>query len=203
MTARAAILARLGGTATPAAIEAEADALLIAPERPPVDPAALEETFRARLTLPSVAASVDAIDRIEALPAAIARYAASHGLPATLVVPPDPRLSTCDWSGFALRTRAAPDEVAALAIARCGVAETGSLVFETAPEAPMLPNFLALHHIVLVPRVVAYLEDAILAGSHPRAHYWVTGVSGTTDIEGTYVRGAHGPRFLHVVRLAD
>ncbi len=41
--------------------------------------------------------------------------------------------------------------------------------------------------------------DGAPGGVVPRAHYWVTGVSGTTDIEGTYVRGAHGPRFLHVV----
>lgn len=202
MTAREAILARLGGTATPAAIDGTAATLLVAPERPPVDPAALEETFLARLTLPSVAATVDRIAGMAELPAAIARYCAGQALAQTLCVPPDPRLSACDWSGFTLHDTAAPDEPAALAIARCGVAETGSLVFETAADAPMLPNFLALHHIVVVPAVVAYLEDALLAGSHPRAHYWVTGVSGTTDIEGTYVRGAHGPRFLHVIRLA-
>ena len=40
MSARADILARLTGTATPAAIAAKAAALLVAPERPPVDPAA-------------------------------------------------------------------------------------------------------------------------------------------------------------------
>lgn len=203
MTARTDILARLAGTATPAAIAAEAAALLRAPERPPVDPAALEETFRARLTLPSVAATIDRVDAIADLPAAIARYCAEHGLPATLCLPPDPRLAACDWRGFTLHDTAAPDEPLALAIARVGVAETGSLVFETGPSAPMLPNFLALHHIVLVPALVAYLEDAMLAGAYPRAHYWVTGVSGTTDIEGTYVRGAHGPRFLHVIRLGD
>lgn len=202
MSARDAILSRLGGTATPAAIDAEAAALLIAPERPTVDVDALDETFVAKLALPSVAATVDRIDRIEDLPDAIARYCADQGLQRTLCVPPDPRLAACDWSSFTLHDTAAPDEPAALAIARCGVAETGSLVFETAPEAPMLPNFLALHHIVLVPAVVAHLEDAALTGTHPRAHYWVTGVSGTTDIEGTYVRGAHGPRFLHVIRLA-
>ncbi len=201
MSARDAILARLTGTATPSAIDAEAAALLIAPERPPVDPAALEETFLARLTLPSVAATVDRIGDIADLPAAIARYCADQGLQRTLCVPPDPRLHACDWTGFTLHDSAAPDEPVALAIARCGVAETGSLVFETAPEAPMLPNFLALHHIVVVPLVVPYLEDAVLVGTHPRAHYWVTGVSGTTDIEGTYVRGAHGPRFLHVIRI--
>jgi L-lactate dehydrogenase complex protein LldG len=201
VSARDAILARLTGTATPNAIDAEAAALLIAPERPPVDPAALEDTFLARLAVPSVAATMDAVASFADLPAAIARYCADQGLQRTLCIPPDPRLAACDWTGFTLHDSAAPDEPAALAIARCGVAETGSLVFETAPEAPMLPNFLALHHIVVVPHVVAYLEDAVLAGTHPRAHYWVTGVSGTTDIEGTYVRGAHGPRFLHVIRL--
>lgn len=202
MSARADILARLTGTATPAAIAAEAAALLVAPERPPVDPAALEDTFLARLALPSVAATIDRIADIADLPAAIAGYCAEHALPRTLCVPPDPRLSACDWTGFTRHETAAPDEAIALAIARVGVAETGSLVLETGPAAPMLPNFLALHHIVLVPKVVAHLEDALLDGAYPRAHYWVTGVSGTTDIEGSYVRGAHGPRFLHVIRLA-
>lgn len=202
MNARDAILSRLGGSATPAAIDAEAAALAIAPERPAVDPAALEETFLARLALPSVAATIDRIERIEELPGAVARYCADQGLQRTLCVPPDPRIAAGDWSDFSLHATAAPDEPAALAFARCGIAETGSLVFETGPEAPMLPNFLALHHIVVVPAIVAHLEDAALTGTHPRAHYWVTGVSGTTDIEGTYVRGAHGPRFLHVIRLA-
>lgn len=202
MTARDAILARLTSTATPPAIRTAAAALLVAPERPAVDAASLDDIFLARLTLPSVAATVDRIAAITDLPAAITRYCAEHALAPTLCVPPDPRLDACDWTGFSLHGTAAPDEPVALAFARCGVAETGSLVFGTAPHAPMLPNFLALHHIVVVPALVAHLEDAMLAGSHPRAHYWVTGVSGTTDIEGTYVRGAHGPRFLHVIRLS-
>ena len=36
----------------------------------------------------------------------------------------------------------------------------------------------------------------------PRNVNLVTGASGTTDIEGVLVRGAHGPRSLHVV-VAD
>ena len=199
MTPRDAILSRLGGTATTAAIDAEAAALLIAPERPRVDPNALEDSFLAMLTLPSIAATVDRIGSLDDLPRAVAAYLAAQGLPPVLCVPPDPRLAVPDWAGLTLHDRVAPDENAVLAFARCGVAETGSLVFETSPTAPMLPNFLALHHIVVVPRIVAQLEDAMLAGQQPRAHYWVTGVSGTTDIEGTYVRGAHGPRFLHVI----
>ena len=199
MSARDAILSRLGGTAVQGAIDAEAAALLIAPERPRVDPDRLEETFLAMLTLPSIAATVDRIDTLDALPQAVAAYLATQGLPPVLCTPPDPRVTSNDWVGLTLHEQVAPDENAVLAFARCGVAETGSLVFETSPTAPMLPNFLALHHIVVVTRIVAQLEDAALLGSQPRAHYWVTGVSGTTDIEGTYVRGAHGPRFLHVI----
>lgn len=201
MTAREAILRRLTSPTPADALALEADALLIDPERPPVDATMMEETFRARLTLPSVAATIDTIAYIGDLPAAVAQYCRDHDLPLSLCVPPDPRMAASDWSGFALHDTAAPDEPVALAFARCGVAETGSLVFETGPTAPMLPNFLTLHHIVVVPRLVGYLEEAMLTGTYPRGHYWVTGVSGTTDIEGTYVRGAHGPRFLHVIRL--
>jgi L-lactate dehydrogenase complex protein LldG len=204
MSARAAILARLK---SPAPLASEAAALLGTPERPPerpaVDHANLLSEFLARLALPSVNASHDMIDSIAALPDAIARYLSAESEPLTLCCPPDPRLSVCDWSAFTLHATAAPDETATLAIARRGIAETGSLIFETSPTAPMLPNFLTLHHIVLLPvsAIAAYLEDAPLPGPQPRAHYWITGVSGTTDIEGTYVRGAHGPRFLHVILL--
>ncbi|MCI4590936.1 LUD domain-containing protein [Sphingobium sp. BYY-5] len=202
MSARDTILARLTGSAPD---KAEADALLIAPERPALDGSTLEAEFLARLALPSVSASHDMIDSIAELPAAVARYLDGQGEPLILCLPPDPRLTTCDWSSFTLHESAAPNEAAALAIARLGIAETGSLVFETAPHAPMLPNFLALHHIVLlaVRDIMPYLEDAPLPGPQPRAHYWITGVSGTTDIEGTYVRGAHGPRFLHIILLRE
>lgn len=202
MSARTEILSQLDGGATPAAIDAAAATLLHAPERPPVDLGALVQTFVERLALPSVAASYEAVADWHAIPQAVRRYCVANGLPATVCVPPDPRLAALDWHGISRNDHAAPDEIAVLAVARCGIAETGSLVFETSPEAPMLPNFLALHHLVVVPTLVAHLEDAILPGAQPRAHYWVTGVSGTTDIEGTYVRGAHGPRFLHVIRLA-
>lgn len=200
MSARDAIFARLKG---PAPDRGEAEALLLAPERPAVDAGALEAEFLARLALPSVNASHDGIATMAELPAAVGRYLDAQGEARTLCLPPDPRLTACDWSGFTLHDSAAPDEAATLAIARKGIAETGSLIFETSPTAPMLPNFLALHHIVLlaVEDIAPWLEDAPLPGVQPRAHYWITGVSGTTDIEGTYVRGAHGPRFLHVILL--
>ena len=91
-----------------------------------------------------------------------------------------------------------------MGLARWGIAETGSLVFHSGPDTPILLNFLPLHHIVALRAgtILAYLEDyAAAAGPAPRNAVLITGVSGTTDIEGSYVRGAHGPRFLHVVMI--
>ncbi|MEP9402293.1 LutC/YkgG family protein [Sphingomonas silueang] len=200
MSARDTILGRLRRP-VPADLERQAAALVAGNERPPEPAGTLVERFATRLALPSVAATLDRVATLAEVPGAVARYLASQGAAAALYLPPDPALTALDWTGFALTDRAVPDQVAALAMAKAGVAESGSLVFETGPAAPMLPNFLTLHHVVVLAadRLVDRLEDipADLAGS--RAHYWVTGVSGTTDIEGQYVRGAHGPRFLHVV----
>ena len=96
-----------------------------------------------------------------------------------------------------------------IGLARWGIAETGSLVFHSGPDTPILLAFLPLHHIVAVRAgsIVAHLEDyaalAARAGPAPRNAILITGASGTTDIEGSYVRGAHGPGFLHVVLFGD
>lgn len=202
MSARDRILARLAG-APSSDIDAEAQALLRAPERPQVDPDALIEAFAAALAGPSVAATLDRIDWIEAVPDAVRRYLGAENGSVGLYLPPDSLLADLDWSGMAIAAECPIDGGAALVLATAAVAETGTLVLDTAPSAPMLPNFLALHHIVVVRRetLVPYLEDIPGPGTWPRARYWITGVSGTTDIEGQYVRGAHGPRFLHVLLI--
>jgi L-lactate dehydrogenase complex protein LldG len=61
-----------------------------------------------------------------------------------------------------------------------------------------------LHHIVALraSTIVAYLEDyATQSCPSPRNANIITGASGTTDIEGSYVCGAHGPSFLHILRI--
>lgn len=202
MSAREAILSRLGGEVDSAMLDAEAARLLADPERPSVDtdPTA---AFLAQLAQPRLGATAERIAALADMPDAIRRYLAAQDLAPALYLPPSRDLAALDWSGVEIDHVCAADQVAALAVARVGVAETGSLVLETAPEAPMLPNFLCLHHIVLLSAeaIVPHLEDAVFSGAQPRAHYWVTGVSGTTDIEGQYVRGAHGPRYLHVVLI--
>ena len=201
MNAREAILRRLGRS--PGDIEAEARALLKAPERPAVDPEALIATFVERVKAPGVDASIARVASSEQLPAAVAAYLATALPVPALYLPPDPWLQAMDWHSITLEPVSAIDGGAALAVATAAVAETGSLVLDTAPDAPMLPNFLALHHLVVVraETLVAHLEDIPDPAAWPRARYWVTGVSGTTDIEGQYVRGAHGPRFLHVILI--
>ena len=76
------------------------------------------------------------------------------------------------------------------------------------PDMPVLMNFLPLHAIVVVAgsRILPYLDDyAAIAGAMagkpetPRNMCLITGASGTTDTEGVLVKGAHGPKFLHVV----
>lgn len=202
MSARDAILARLGPTRAAADLAAEAAALLAGEERErPAGPEDLVAWFLTQLAQPSVAATHARIGSLAELPGAVVAYLVDECAAPALWLPPDARVAGLDWSGLTRLADCPIDDGAVLAFARAGVAETGSLVFETSPEAPMLPNFLALRHIVVleVAGLVRWLEDAASGGPVPRAHYWVTGVSGTTDIEGTYVRGAHGPRFLHVV----
>ena len=58
--------------------------------------------------------------------------------------------------------------------------------------------------LVRASTVLAYLEDysdafAATGERQPRNVNIITGASGTTDIEGILVRGAHGPRNLHIV----
>ena len=202
MSARDAILTRLRSTG-PSPVSTDAAALVRALERPVLPEGSLADIFVRALSGATVSASQDRIATLADVPGAVRRYLTAQGLAPALYLPPDPQLRVQDWSGFAIHDRPAPDEPAALTVARCGVAETGSLVFDTGPTTPMLPNFLALHSIVLLraETIVAHLEDIAPSDPLPRAHYWVTGVSGTTDIEGQYVRGAHGPRYLHVILL--
>lgn len=212
MTARDAILAALGGGTPSAMLAAEATALLDGLEHPPVPAATLSpvDAFLDRLAQPTLAATIARVPNLAALPAAVAAYCAEHALPPAVFLPPDPRIDADGWTAIDRLDTCPIDGGIALAFATAGVAETGSLILDTGPTRPMLPDFLALHHLVVVraATIVAWLEDIPPPapgpdGRPPRTRYWVTGVSGTTDIEGSYVRGAHGPRFLHVLILDD
>ncbi len=151
-----------------------------------------------------VGASVDRIRRLEDAPAAVRRYCTAHGLDQILALQPDLALQKLDWSGFEIRAAIGGDETLAVARARWAIAETGTFVFHSGPESPTLLSFLPLHHVCIIEaaRILAHLEDyadAERGAAAPRNVNLITGASGTADIEGALVRGAHGPAFLHAI----
>ena len=164
------------------------------------------EEFMAKVQSERLAATVEALSDDGAVPAAIRHYLETEGAPLSLALTPDPSLEALDWSGIETHRTLDPNEGTAVSRAEWGIAETGSLVLLSSPEQPTLYAFLPLRHIVLVPRgrIVGHMEDFWAAyrqsgRAHPRNINFVTGVSGTADIESKLVRGAHGPRHLHIL----
>jgi len=192
----------------PATIAAEAAALTkrAYATRPARGAGTLDEAFMARVTSPAVAATAERVRRLEDFPAAVARYLIGADLAASVAVQPHPRLLALDWTGIETHATLGVDEPVAVGLALGGIAETGSLVFHSGQTTPTRFAFLPMHHIVAVDadRLWSGLEDyaAAFAGTpQPRNVNLVTGASGTTDIEGTLVRGAHGPGHLHIVLI--
>lgn len=150
--------------------------------------------------------SFDHLPDRAAIPLAVKRYLDTHGLPPALALQPAPALAALDWTDIDTHDAVAPDQTAALGLALWGIAETGSLVIHSGADAPILLSFLPLHHIVVLEErsLLPHLEDYVarMAGQpQPRNAILITGPSGTTDIEGSYVRGAHGPGFLHILMI--
>jgi L-lactate dehydrogenase complex protein LldG len=195
-----------------AAIGAEARLLIGKPYaiRPPLQLASVVEGFLQRVAGSKVGATADRIKSIGELPGAVARHLAAKDLPARVALQPSHALTALDWAAAGILTGNVIDDGVAVGIASWGIAETGSLVFHSAADMPILMNFLPAVHIVAVraSSIVPYLEDyaavARRAGDPaPRNACLVTGASGTTDIEGNLVLGAHGPRELHIAVIGD
>jgi L-lactate dehydrogenase complex protein LldG len=210
MSARDAIFAAIRAARPEAdapatiATQAEACAAAMTKTLPPLENSDLVALFTLRASAEKVGATVERLASLGELPEAVARYARENNLAPELALQPDPALQQLDWSGLQADATLAPDTPLAVGLALCGVAETGSLVFHSAPTAPTLFGFLPLHHIValdaksLSPRFEDYAASDIGKLS-PRNVNFITGASGTTDIEGVLARGAHGPRKLHIV----
>ena len=207
---RAAILARVSQAL---GHQAAADAAAVAqrighPERGPQPQwdESLEQRFLAKLT--KVAGSHAGVASNAELIAAVTDYLAAQKLPQSLCVAPHPLLGGIDWpeNWQVARGPARGDDRVGLAVAFCGIAETGSLMLLSGPESPTTLNFLPDEFICLLPgsRIVPRLEDAWALlraerGSLPRATNIITGPSRTADVEQTIQLGAHGPRRLHVL----
>ena len=149
---------------------------------------------------------MDRIATLAELPAAVASYLGAKGLEPHITLQPTGLLTALDWQSAKLRVGNETDGATIIGLAPWGIAETGSLAFHSAADMPILYNFLGDVHIVAIHAadIVPHLEDYAAAARNlgdpaPRNACLITGASGTTDIEGSLVKGAHGPRDLHII----
>ncbi len=193
---------------SPEAIAAEAVDLVADPAQvqPKFASQTLLERFIEKVTSERVTATVEKTAAIAEVPSAVARYLSKNGLGPKVALPPSPNLTTLSWNEIVTHHDLAPDEACVVSQADYAIAETGSVVFLSRPDSPTLYTFLPLHHIVIieVARILPYLEDFWIAfdrngQAQPRNINIVTGTSGTADIEAKNIRGAHGPRYMHIL----
>ena len=96
-----------------------------------------------------------------------------------------------------------------LTTAQWGVAETGTIVLESAAEHHRFASLLPPVHVAILEEanIVATLNDVLRElktidlENMSRTITMITGPSRTADIELTLVVGVHGPRELHVIVL--
>lgn len=190
----------------PEEVKAEASALLadldqIRPDLAAPDPVS---AFIEKCANPALGVTLARVSGWAALPQAVKTYLATHECAPRLAVSGDLRLDGLAAAGIETHAPCAPDEAAAISIASWGIAETGSVVIHSAPDQPILNAMLPRHWLVVVEaaKILPFLDDyATYAGQRPRNAVLITGSSGTTDIEGFFVRGAHGPGFVHVLLI--
>ena len=145
---------------------------------------------------------------------AIASYLGTCNLPPRLRTGKDPELAALPWREAWDIERAfgaaGPEDKATLSRAGAAAAETGTLFIASGPDNPTSLNFLPEAHMVLIRTadIVGSYEDALDRlraiygeGRLPRTINMISGPSRTADIEQIIVRGAHGPRRLHVLIL--
>ena len=162
--------------------------------------------------LQSVHGKLTRVAALEQVAEVVAGHLAEHDLGEALVVAPDPELEGIPWSNrLSVQRRAATggDRLTVTA-AYAAVAETGSVVLLSSAQSPTTLNFLPDDHVVVVreSQVVAHIDDVWTRmrrdkRSMPRTVNFITGPSKTADVEQTIQEGAHGPRRLHVILVAD
>ncbi len=172
---------------------------------------------RFRLRAADMASTVERIEALEAIPAAVARYVGALELAPALAEQKSlagvcwPEFAALDWSAAGLSIDSRPTsghDRLGITGCFCAIAETGTLVFTSSAATPTATLLLPDTHICVVrsDRIVPGLEEAfaLVRRDHatmPRAINCVSGPSRTGDIEQTIVLGAHGPFRVHVLLL--
>jgi L-lactate dehydrogenase complex protein LldG len=145
------------------------------------------------------------------VPAAVADVLRGKNMPAIIHLPPASPGTELPWQstpGLTLANAPPGPDDAALAAAPFAIAETGTLAYTAAPDAPASWHFRAGLEIAvlragnILPNLEAVLARVKAQGAFPRTLNLVTGPSRTGDIEQTLELGAHGPKAL-VVLIVD
>lgn len=192
----------------------------LVPQRAQIPHAEQVALFTAKVEALTV--TVDSVASDRDVPGKIADYLTRHNLPAQLRVAPDPLLQNLPWSERPMLQvdygGGRSQDLVSVTPAFAGIAETGTLMLHSSSTTPTTLHFVPDHHLVVMKesQITGTLEEAFqrlrdkLAKSDrdwvenwPRTVNFVTGPSRTADIEGVPVLGAHGPRRLHIVLIAD
>lgn len=159
-----------------------------------------------------IGTTCEKIASLQDLPTSVRQFLNKHQLSAQLKVQEIEQLTRLNWQDTTINVNIQEDNSVALCLAEYGVAETGSFVVHSSPNMPILLNFLPLYLVAVIPKskVLHNMDDyALIAneiaknGKTPRNMCLISGVSGTTDIEGVLVQGAHGPEVLHIIIVSD
>ncbi|MBL4764403.1 MAG: lactate utilization protein [Colwellia sp.] len=159
-----------------------------------------------------IGTSCEKLSTLADLPNAVKQFFNKKSLPQALKVQDLEQLQQLNWQGISINIDIQQDNTVGLCWAEYGVAETGSFVVHSSPQMPILLNFLPLYLIAVIPKskILHYMDDYALIANEiakkaetPRNMCLISGVSGTTDIEGVLVQGAHGPEILHIIIVED
>jgi L-lactate dehydrogenase complex protein LldG len=185
----------------------------LVPKRGQLDPKAQVALFVEMARAAS--ATIERVACLDDVPAAASAFLVRYNLPPKLKLAPDPSVAQLPWDRHPLLKietgRAMPDDVASLTPAFAAVAETGTLMLVSGPTRPTTLNFLPENHIVVLRagQVVGSYEDgwdrlrAEMGEAWPRTVNFITGPSRSADIEQQLQMGAHGPKRLHIILVAE
>jgi L-lactate dehydrogenase complex protein LldG len=168
-----------------------------------------------RAYLEGQTASVIEVASSDQVPSAIGDYLRANNLPACLRAGLDSELVMLPWEREPAleirRGRADAADQVGLTRALAGVAETGTLILASGPDNPVTLNFLPETSIVMLSAkdIVGCYEDAWtklrerFGRNLPRTVNMISGPSCTGDIGSSIIRGAHGPRRMCVIVVAE
>jgi hypothetical protein len=93
-----------------------------------------------------------------------------------------------------------PQLIVGVTKARCGLADTGSVLIMEGAGDPLKASLLPEIHIAILKTsdILPSLPDAMRLVKNTNAAVFITGPSRTADIEMTLTIGVHGPKEIHV-----